>query len=328
MRASLFGNFVNWSLGKFFVSYPFEHVDILLKTQYGGSSTCNRVEKPAKNLYKTSPGFVWINNPHYNKNFPSLVEHLDIVSHKKTIFISCCNNEFAEYFSDNHYESIKVGKEAILNLNENHFTNSRLRESIRAELRHGTTCEYIYCQLNVAKLEEFKLVSRHGKEPQLKYFFNVKFTPNNRLFILEDKTGRWLGALLLFKADNEKYKTDLILRRDNAPNGVMEALIYETINRLKSEGYLMWSLGEVPYIVYDSCFLSKEYFVNTIGRNLKFAYNYSGLYKFKNKFNPTWNDVFICSSRGLNLTILFKVFIRSSLIQLVMQKLLFKIKAA
>ncbi len=265
---------------------------------------------------------VWINNPHYLKDFEYKIDTDKTISDGKNIFISCCNKRIAEKLSRKNFEAIRVGKEAILNLNNDHFTGTRLKESIRAGQRCGKMKEYSYCRETEEKLEEFKSACTHSAEPQIKHFFETELSDSGSLFVFEDMQGKWLGALMLREASGKIVKTELLLRKKDTPNGVMEALIYEVFSELRREGFEYWSLGEVPYVVYDSMFFSKEYWINFLGRRTKFAYNYYGLFRFKNKFKPDWNDVFICSKSRLNIVILFKILTESNLIILILYKAL------
>jgi lysylphosphatidylglycerol synthetase-like protein (DUF2156 family) len=170
-------------------------------------------------------------------------------------------------------------------------------------------------------LELFKAVCAHGKEPQLKYYFNDQFMLGTRLFVFIDHTGKWSGAILTAKIAEKRIRTDLLLRRKDAPKGVMELLIYTIYDKLKSEGAKTWSLGDVPYVVYNSRIFSIELAINFTGRKLKFAYNYLGLYNFKNKFNPVWNDSFICTNSRYPFLTLIKIALVSNLIKLIFYRL-------
>ncbi len=320
----MFGNIVKRYLENNFISFPYGGSSSLFYLQSGakrdsGKHVKNKKYLSAKN-HENGHEILWINNPHYDASFFSQ-ENLDkIISAKKHVFVNCSDRRTAEILSRKRFETIRVGKEAVLDFNKEHFDNSRLKESIRAGTRIGNTVEYLPDIKSAARLEEFKSICRHGNEPQIKHFFNDELTATNRLFIFEDFDGLWMGALMLSEVNEKTVKTDLLLRRNNAPNGVMEALIYNTFKKLKNESFGKWSLGEVPYIIYDSKIFSKEYWINLIGRKTKFAYNYYGLFKFKDKFNPDWNDVFICTKRRLNPLLLLKILIESNLMILILYK--------
>lgn len=219
------------------------------------------------------------------------------------------------------FDTLRFGKEAILNLNEEHFYKKKLQDVIKAGLRHGIVEEINFSEEAKQQLENFKLVCTHGRKPQIKYFFNDIFKPNNRLFVYR-KGNEWLAAILVSQIDDTFLRSELLLRIKTAPNGVMDALVFSVFNKFKEEGFKYWSLGDVPFIINPSHKISREYLVNFLGRRLKFAYNYSGLFKFKNKFNPIWSDVYICSKSKLSLSTLLFLTSKSNLTKLVLSGML------
>ena len=269
---------------------------------------------------------IWINNPQYRFNLEALQAYNKLFLGDIPIFISSCNPELVPYFKSHNFELLKVGKEAVLDMDSNHFRKKSVKELIRAGLKKGSVREIYYSEEIKEKLEQFKLQCSHGKEPQLKYFFNDVLLPENRLFVFEGENGKWLGAITISCRSDGQVRTDLLLRKKDAPRGVMEALIKFIFDELKKEKFELWSLGEVPYIIYDSPIFSKEFLINFTGRRMRFAYNYLGLYNFKNKFNPIWNEIYICSKPRLKLFTIVKVAWISNLIKLVLQKLLKPIK--
>ena len=276
-------------------------------------------------LKKRDKPIIWINNPQYRFNLVPLEVYNKLFLENIPILISSCSEKLFPFFNKNKFESIMVGKEAILNLRKDHFNKKSLIELISAGNKHGSIIELSYSYENCLLLENFKLKCIHGQEPQLKYFFNDKFLPGSKLFIFKDNKNNWEGGILISIKDNEKVFTDLILRKENSPRGTMEALVYFIFNKLKNEDFKTWSLGEVPYVIYDSKFFSKEFIINFIGRRLRFAYNYKGLYNFKNKFSPEWENIYMCCKPELSLRTILKISWRSNWIKLIVKKSFIKI---
>ena len=310
-------------MGRHFSSYPFEVDDkqdaVILKNH---GTLKKKDASGSRTVSRKSKSIIWINNPQYRFDLTALEHYNKLFLQDIPIFISSCSSELAPYFKKKNFELIKVGKEAVLDLSRHHLKKKSIKELIRAGNRRGNVIEIRYSDENRTKLEEFKLECVHGSEPQLKHFFNDVFLPKNRFFVLQDINGTWLGGITIYCLESGSVRTDLILRRKNAPRGVMEAVIKKIFDTLVNEGYKYWSLGEVPYIVYGSNPFSKEFFINFTGRQLRFAYDYLGLYKFKNKFNPIWNDIYICSRPKLKLITLIKISWVSNLIKLVFKKML------
>jgi len=277
-----------------------------------------------KFLSKKNP-ILWINNPQFYFKQSDIINSKKFSSKKQTIFISGCSSTFADYFKEIHYKIFKVAQEAVLNLKKEHFNKASLKELIKSGYKKGKIEEIKYSTKNKNLVEIFKKECVHGKEPQLKYFFNDVFLPNTRLFVLSDKTDNWLGGILIADIGNGNIRTDLLLRKMNAPRGVMEAMIFSIFRTLKDEGYLKWSLGDVPFTIYNSRFFSKEFLINFTGRKLQFAYNYLGLYNFKNKFNPNWNNIYVCCNSKMCFLSFLKISSISNLLKLIYIKLKIKL---
>lgn len=237
------------------------------------------------------------------------------------ILIDGCNKGVAYELSDNGYEIYKTGQEAILDLEYDHFKKKSLKELIRRGNRGKQIEEIPFSMEMKDRLRKFRYECAHGKEPQLKYLFSDEFKSFNRLFVIKDDSDFWYGAFMLSHKEKNYAQTELILRRKHAPVGVMEALIYSIFNNLKMEDYEYWSLGGVPFTVYEDTLFTKEGMINFIGRRLRFAYNYKGLFFFKNKFNPFWIDYYFCVKPNLTVSILLKVLFRTNLYKLIIYKL-------
>ena len=258
-------------------------------------------------------------------NLSSVSELLNKFSKKpKTNFIiRGCNQDISKYLAQFKFSSLIIGKEAVIDLDKNPFSKKSLRELVKRGLKYGTVEEIKYSTSSISILEELKSHSAHSKEPQLKYLFIDKFIPETRLFAFIDSEGIWQGAILISSNSPSKIQTELLLRRKSATNGTMEALIHFIYHALRKENFADWSLGEVPFIVNRESlrFLSKPYIANRIGRMLKYAYNYEGLYFFKNKFAARWENIYLCAKPTVKLRHIIMLSIRSNLLSLTLQKL-------
>ena len=235
-----------------------------------------------------------------------------------------CNKKISKYLYQNNFDSIIIGKEAIIELGQDPFIKKSLKELVKRGLKNGIIKEIDNSTKSVKKLEEIKSNSAHSNEPQLKYLFLDEFIPETRVFAFINKMNIWQGAILISLNSPQKVQTELLLRRISAPNGMMEALINYIYNILKKEGFKEWSLGEVPFIVdpNDLMFLSKPYILNKIGKALKYAYNYEGLYYFKNKFATRWENIYLCARPTVKFRHIFMLSAKSRLLSLTLYKLL------
>jgi len=289
------------------ISFPFNF------SRYSG-------DHPEYNSIKTRKQYTWIYDAKlpYNYDYDQVVE--DLLNANKAILIDGCDESFAVRLKSLGFEIIEIGKEAVLEIGFDHFSKKSLKELVRRGSNKGNFREVMFTEENTERLKTFISECTHGNEPQLKYLFNDTFMVHNRLFVLEKEGGSWLGAILISDKEHDYAKTDLILRRKYASVGIMESLIYSIFGELKEENYKYWSLGAVPFIVYQSNLFTKEGIINYTGRRLKFAYNYEGLFNFKNKFNPVWQDYYFCFKPKLNLWLLINILRRTNLLKLIVYK--------
>jgi len=243
---------------------------------------------------------------------------------KANFIIRGCNKEISDYLSQFEFSSVIIGKEAIIDLHKNPFLKKSLKELVNRGLKFGTVEEIKYSASSIKKLEEFKSQSVHSKEPQLRYLFIDKFIPETRLFAFIDNNRIWQGAILISLNSPYKMQAELLLRKKTAPNGVMETLINFIAQKLWIEGFAELSLGEVPFIVDTNNLpiFSKRFVLNRIGKMLKFAYNYEGLFFFKNKFASRWENVYLCAKPAIKISHIIMLSLKSNLLSLTIQKLL------
>lgn len=257
----------------------------------------------------------------FKLDFSSVVSEL-ILRHAKNYFIAGCNYDNFYFLQERGYKGIRTGREAILDLKRNHFRKRSLRELVKRGLKKGSIVEIPYSREAAQQLQEFGKFTRHGREPQLKHLFSTTFEENNRLFVFRKPEGEWLGALMTSNKNDKWVQSEAILCRNKEPAGIMEALIYEIFRKLRDENREYWSLGAVPFTIYNSKFLSAERIINASGRLMKFAYNYKGLYNFKNKFNPIWLDYYFVIRPSFSPAALISILIKSNLLDLVIYKLI------
>lgn len=267
-----------------------------------------------------------IPNKHTFQNTTSRIKFLEEKNNK---VIRGCDENFRKFLSSLDYNSIRIGQEAVLDLQANHFEKKSLKKLIQRGNRQGNISEKKFPFKHISQLNDLKLHSAHGNKPQLSYLFNSKLKNDMRLFAFEQQDGVWLAALTISRQAMQKYQVEILMRRKNSPVGIMESLIFKTAKILKKEGCRYFSLGEVPFInsKKSSKFFSKDFIISTIGRSFRFAYNYKGLYRFKNKFAPKWYDIYLCSQKPISLQLFYALFRKTGFNQLVKFSILDKIRS-
>ncbi len=245
----------------------------------------------------------------------------------KNFIIRGCNSNTSKVLEQKGFSSLLVGYEAIIDLSDNPFTKKSLRELIKRGNKYGSVTKLRFSIKNRDKLEIFQKQATHGQKPQLKNLFQMSFEENNFLYAFVDENKNWLGAILVSQNSEDKLHTELLLRKKNAPVGIMEKLVEAVFLDSEKMGFKKLSLGEVPFIkdIYKNG-NSKSKILYIMGNLLNFSYNHKGLYQFKNKFNPSWEKVYICASKKVTFYNLFFILIHSNFHRLVMHNIIYTIK--
>ncbi len=240
-----------------------------------------------------------------------------LTNFRRGVLIRGCSRSVAEELRPHGFRSMYIGSEALLDLNLKPFSKKSLQELVRRGNRHGRILEVPFNEKNRQRIEQLKKGSPYGSRPQLQHLFRNQFEQGLRCFVFESKTKEWLAAITISDVHRHKVQTELLLRRKSAPTGIMEALAEFIFGQLKKEQKETWSLGEVPFLKNPSARSFKERFAGAAGRRFKFAYNYQGLFHFKDKFSPRWEPVYICANPGINYFSLMRLFIKSNFFKLI-----------
>jgi hypothetical protein len=280
-------------------------------------------------------GLSWIHSaevPH-NYSFEELHEELRL-KFGRGFLIRGCSREIARYLARNGFDAVRTGAEGVIDLGMVELHRPSLKELVRRGRRWGGVREIPFTKLNQERVYRFSSRTAYGNKPRLNYLFLPKFSSTTRCFVFSTEEDKWLGAVTVSTTAHSRAHTELILRDVKAPPGVMEALFVEVMNILRDDAYEKFSLGEVPFVTpqkMDSVSVSsmcsvKEKMLFKLGRILKFAFDYTGLFQFKNKFHPEWKPVYICANPGLSYSAMTDVFFVSRYFDLSRSELVSTIK--
>ena len=264
---------------------------------------------------------LWLNGGNF-QNVDSFLYSIKNISSEKKVIIRGCNKLTSNKLVENGFNKVLFAQEAIIELNKKIPIPDKLKRRIKSLLNRGKVKEIIHGDKNLQLFNEFLKLTVNWNKPQLQNLFIDKFNTNTRLFVYEIIPNNWEGALLISQNSNEKMQGEQFFRKKNGMNGVIDTLILGISAILKTEGYSEFSLGEVPFVIDKNYHLfSKENILKLIGRKIDFAYNYKGLYNFKNKFATRWDDIFICTNNKLKLINLYGIAKKSNLIALALYKI-------
>lgn len=209
----------------------------------------------------------------------------------------------------------KIGEEGVVNLNDFSLNGSKvgqLRTVANKMKKEGVTFSVIEKSEVHTRIEELKAVSdewlsfKNTSEKGFSLgFFEENYIQNFRCGVVE-KDGKVLGfANILESKANSEISIDLMRHSASAPNGVMDFLFTNLFLWGKENDYQAFSLGMSPLSGLSTNPLAPNYakLGNLFYRHGGHFYNFEGLRKYKEKFNPTWIPRYLACSNGLVLPI-------------------------
>jgi hypothetical protein len=232
------------------------------------------------------------------------------------ILVRGCSPELAACVVAHGGSSVRVGIEALIDLHGEGLLRRSVQKMVRQARRHGAVHELPWSAESALALRDLARTASHGGRPQLRHLFRTSFDPHMRAFVFCGNNGEWHGALLLSLAGSHLAVTELMLRRPDAPGGVMESLFVAAGMQLRAEGVRMLSLNEVPFHHLSDDLQPFERLIGYAGRTLLQNYNAAGLMRFKSKFHPHWRPVYLCSNRPLSVLALTDMFVASGCLHL------------
>ncbi len=237
---------------------------------------------------------------------------------KQKYLIRGCSFEHLSLFENRIPFSFFTGNEAILKTSFPHFEKKSLQELVKRGSKKVNFIEIPFDENVHKEFLIFLTQTRHSSKPQLQNLFLTNLEKSQRIFIAIDKNKNWQGLISITQNGKNKFHAELLHKSKNAPQGTIEFLIKSIFDKLKNEGIEEFSLGEVPfYNVQNHKLSSLEKLFFIVGRTINFAYNSKGLYNFKKKFNPFWEETYIFTNKKLNMIDLWYLMKCTNLLSLI-----------
>jgi glycosyltransferase 2 family protein len=219
-----------------------------------------------------------------------------------------CSSSIGAFFLEENCRTLRTGAEAVLELHGAHLDRKTVLGSLMRGKKHGYVVEIALNEENQQLFEQFRRETTHARKPQLLHLFRQEPSRACRTFVFRAFTGQWLAAITISARGQMELHMELMLRHQYAPGDIMECLVAGIFEILKSEGYREWSLGEVPFMMLtqnpEEPLTPMEQLMVSLVSNWKHAYDFEGLYRFKNKFAPLWRPVMLCTNTALSPVIL------------------------
>ena len=210
--------------------------------------------------------------------------------------------------------SVKIGEEAIIDVTEFSLQGravKALRSSVNRLEREGYHATYFEAPLSPETLSRLRSVSdewlslsgRRERGFTLGRFTDdyVRSTP---VLAIEDPTGNLLAfANIIPDGVADEATIDLMRRRSDLPNGIMDLLQVRLIEHFREAGFTRYSLGMAPF--YN---VGEQAGAPVIERAIRLLYDhvsrifsYKGLHSYKAKFQPSWEPRYLAYSSETEL---------------------------
>ena len=115
----------------------------------------------------------------------------------------------------------------------------------------------------------------------------------------EEKIIAFLNIIPDFAKDEATY--DLIRKTKDAPNGVMDFILIELFNYLKSQNFTSVNLGFAPMSGLNDAHTFPEKSMKFAYEKLKSFAQYKGLREYKEKFEPQWHNKYLIYQHDYDL---------------------------
>lgn len=197
---------------------------------------------------------------------------------------------------------IKYGEDACFKLADYNLAGGRVAK-VRAAINHAnkagiTVTEYKPLESKDSNIEhQFTDISKewfeHKNSEEMVFMIGGMGLNNpldRRYFYASDVDGKILGFVVFLPYLSGKgYLADVTRRRNDAPQGVLEKIIYDAFMQMKSEGVVWGNMGLSPlYNVAegDKATITAKLF-NYIYENINKSYDFKALHHAKEKYAPT-----------------------------------------
>jgi phosphatidylglycerol lysyltransferase len=204
----------------------------------------------------------------------------------------------------------KLGEEARVPLESfslDGAARADLRQAHRRACRDGATFEMIGRGALGATLPELRAVSDAWLEAKnaTEKRFSLGFFDERYIAHFDVGVVRHQGAVVAFanlwRGGSTELSVDLMRYNDLAPKGVVDYMLIECMLWGRAQGFHWFNLGMAPLSGLEEHALAPTW--HKLGRIVQrygeTFYNFGGLRKFKEKFNPVWRPRYLAAPDGL-----------------------------
>jgi phosphatidylglycerol lysyltransferase len=212
------------------------------------------------------------------------------------------------------FATLKLGEDAIVTFAKCTLDGKEkrsLREGIRRIERQGIQVQRHEPPLSDALLAELKRVSDdwlHIPGRRERQFtlgqFSSDYVRRCPVMVAVGQDGSVLAFVNVIRSYRAGETTiDLMRRRGDSPNGVMDYLLLKLFESSRQQGFERFSLGLAPMSGFtpDEKASPEERAIHAFFQHLTFIFSFSGLRAYKAKFATEWEPRYIVYRHALDL---------------------------
>lgn len=214
--------------------------------------------------------------------------------------------EYLEHYKAAGFDTLRIGQEAIVRLSS--FTlegksGRRLRPSVNRLVKTGHFTLLHEPPLSDGLLDQLHIISdewlRHVKGSEKRFslgWFDDDYIRSCPVMTVHASDGTAVAfANIMTEYQLNEITVDLMRYSRRAEPGTMDFLFVSLLEWAKEKGYESFNLGLSPLagVGQRSEDPMIERAMHFIYEHLGQFYSYKGLYSFKSKFNPTWEDRYL-----------------------------------
>lgn len=213
--------------------------------------------------------------------------------------------DFVASYQRFQLKTLKIGDDAIVEL-DRFSLDGKSKRDLRSKLHHFEEVgvrfvEYrppvpgdILAQLKIVSDQWLKIPGRRERSFTVGRF-DPGYLQSRPVLTVTDSTGTVLAFINLITVDRKEITGDLMRRRTDAPNGVMDYLFVKLCQYAREKGYMRVSLGMAPMTGFrpDEAASAEERVIHGLFRKFDFLFSFQGLYRYKSKFATTWEPRYL-----------------------------------
>ncbi len=209
---------------------------------------------------------------------------------------------------------LKIGDDAIIdlrNFNLEGRTRKEFRNTIARLEKAGVSSRLLAPPISEGDLSRIQEVSDewltlpgHRERRFTLGLYDPAYVRSTPVIAAEDAEGRLLGFLNLIPSFAKREASiDLMRRRTEAPNGLMDYLFVKLFLTLSEQGYERFNFGLAPMAGFQEREVAtrEERAIHAFFQRMTFLFSYTGLRAYKAKFASSWEPRYLIYRNALDL---------------------------